>query len=35
MEIAEAWGRHTSDLTVLSVGPRGPADRVAVSWADV
>jgi hypothetical protein len=35
VEIAEAWGRHTGDLTVLSVGPRGPADPVDVSWDDV
>jgi hypothetical protein len=35
VEIAEAWGRHTADLTVLTVGPRGPADPVQVSWDDV
>jgi len=35
VEIAEAWGRHAADLTVLSVWPRGPADEVAVSWDDV
>ena len=35
VEIAEAWRRHVADLTVLSVGPRGPADEVAVSWDDV
>lgn len=34
-EIAEAWQRHTADLTVLSIGPRGPADEVTVSWDDV
>jgi hypothetical protein len=33
--LAEAWGRHTSDLSVLAVGPRGPADAVVVSWEDV
>ena len=35
VEIAEAWRRHTADLTVLGIGPRGPADEVAVSWDDV
>ena len=33
--LAEAWGRHTSDLSVLAVGPRGPADKIVVSWEDV
>ena len=33
--LAEAWGRHTSDLSVLGVGPRGPADKIAVSWEDI
>jgi hypothetical protein len=35
VEIAEAWRRHTADLTVLGLGPRGEADQVAVSWDDV
>lgn len=35
VEIAEAWQRHTADLTVLSIGPRGPADEVPVTWDDV
>ena len=35
VEIAEAWQRHTADLTVLSTGPRGPAHEVAVTWDDV
>jgi hypothetical protein len=35
VEIAEAWQRHTADLTVLGIGPRGPADEVTVSWDDV
>ena len=35
VEIAEAWRRHTADLTVLGIGPRGPADEVTVSWDDV
>jgi hypothetical protein len=33
--LAEAWGRHTSDLSVLAVGPRGPADKIVVSSEDV
>ena len=33
--LAEAWGRHTSDLSMLSVGHRGPADKIVVSWEDV
>jgi len=32
VEIAEAWRRHTADLTVLGIGPRSPADEVTVSW---
>ena len=35
VEVAEAWGRHAGDLTILAVGPRGPADEIAVSWDDV
>ena len=35
VEIAEAWRRHTADLTVLGIGPRSPADEVTVSWDDV
>ena len=35
VEVAEAWGRHTEDLSVLAIGPRGPADEIAVSWDDV
>jgi hypothetical protein len=35
VEIAEAWGRHVSDLTVLTVWPRDPAAGIAVSWDDV
>jgi hypothetical protein len=33
--IAEAWQRHTADLTVLGIGPRGPADEITVTWDDV
>jgi hypothetical protein len=33
--LAEAWGRHTSDLSVLGVVQRGPADKIVVSWEDV
>jgi hypothetical protein len=35
LEVAEAWHRHSADLTVLGVGPRTPDDDVAVSWDDV
>jgi hypothetical protein len=35
VELAEIWGRHTDDLSVLAIGPRGPADQIAVSWDDV
>jgi hypothetical protein len=38
IELAEAWGRHANDLSVLAIGPRGlgvPADEIAVSWDDV
>jgi hypothetical protein len=35
VELAEAWGRHTEDLSVLVIGPRGPADEIAISWDDV
>ncbi len=35
VEVAQAWGRHTEDLSVLAIGPRGPADDIAVSWDDV
>jgi hypothetical protein len=35
VRLAEAWGRHTSDLSVLAIGPRGPADEIAVGWDDV
>jgi len=35
VELAEAWARHAGDLSVLAVGPRGPADEIAVGWDDV
>jgi hypothetical protein len=35
VRLAEAWGRHTRDLSVLAIGPRGPADEISVSWEDV
>ena len=35
VEVAQAWGRHVEDLSVLAIGPRGPADEIAVSWDDV
>jgi hypothetical protein len=35
VELAEAWARHTGDLSVLAIGPRGPAGEIAVGWDDV
>lgn len=35
VEVAQTWGRHTSDLSVLTIGPRGPSDEIAVNWDDV
>jgi hypothetical protein len=35
VEVAQAWARHTADLSVLALGPRGPDDRIDVSWDDV
>ena len=35
VEVAEAWARHTDDLSVLAIGPRGPADEIAIGWDDV
>lgn len=35
IELAEAWGRHAADPSVLAIGPRGPADEVSVGWDDV
>jgi hypothetical protein len=35
IEVAEAWARHAGDLSVLAIGPRGPADEIAVGWDDV
>ena len=28
----EAWGAHAGDLDVLALGPRSPADDLAVTW---
>jgi len=35
IELAEVWGRHTGDLSMLAIGPRGPADAIAVGWEEV
>jgi hypothetical protein len=35
VEVAQAWERHAEDLSMLAIGPRGPADEIAVSWDDV
>ena len=35
LELAEAWARHTGDLSVLAIWPRGPDDEITVGWDDV
>jgi hypothetical protein len=35
VEVAQAWARHADDLSLLAIGPRGPADQIAVGWDDV
>jgi hypothetical protein len=35
VDVAQAWARHADDLSVLAIGPRGPADHIAVDWDDV
>jgi hypothetical protein len=35
VDLAQAWARHTDDLSVLAIGPRGPGDQIAVDWDDV
>jgi hypothetical protein len=35
VDLAQAWARHTDDLSVLAIGPRGPADQIAIDWDDV
>jgi hypothetical protein len=35
VQAAQAWERHADDLSVLAIGPRGPADQIAVDWDDV
>jgi hypothetical protein len=35
VQLAQAWSRHTADLTVLAVGPRDRADVVTVGWEQV
>ena len=30
--LVEAWGAHAADLDVLALGPRSPADQLAVTW---
>jgi hypothetical protein len=35
IDLAQAWARHADDLSVLAIGPRGPADHIAVGWDDV
>jgi hypothetical protein len=35
VELAEAWARHADDLSMLAIGPRHPADEIAVGWDEV
>jgi hypothetical protein len=35
VRLAEIWGRHTDDLSVLSIWPRGTDDPVKVDWDSV
>jgi hypothetical protein len=35
VELAGTWARHADDLEVLAVGPRCPADKIAITWEDV
>ena len=35
VELAQSWQRHAENLSLLAIGPRGPADDIAVSWDDV
>ena len=35
IDVAQAWARHVDDLSVLAIGPRGPADQIAIDWDDV
>ena len=35
VEVAQAWARHADDLSVLAIGPRGPADEIVIGWDDV
>jgi hypothetical protein len=32
VELAEAWQRHIADMSLLAIGPRGPADRITATW---
>ena len=34
VRIAEIWARYSDDLSVLTVGPRGPADKITAGWSD-
>jgi hypothetical protein len=35
VRLAEIWGRHAGDLSVLAIWPRGADDPVTVSWDSV
>jgi hypothetical protein len=32
LEVAQTWHRHSSDLDWFMAGPRGPDDKIGVSW---
>lgn len=35
VRVAEAWHRHTEDLSMLMIGPRHPGDKITVTWDSV
>jgi hypothetical protein len=35
VKLAEAWGRHTDDMSVLSIWPRTADDHISVTWESV
>jgi hypothetical protein len=35
IDLAQTWFRHADDLSMLAIGPRGPADRITVTWDNV
>jgi hypothetical protein len=35
VQLADAWERHSADLSVLAIGPRSHANEISVDWEDV